>query len=309
LSQTERKISQGMKTGLVLEGGALRGLFSAGVTDVMMEEGIHFDGIVGVSAGACFGANIKSGQNGRSMRYNVVFAHDWRYCSLRSLITTGDLYGAQFAYHDVPNRLDPFDDEAFAQSDTAFHLVCTDCRTGQPYYHECHERGDELYEWMRASASMPLAARPVHIGDRVLLDGGITDSIPLRYFQRQGYHRNVVILTQPLGYKKKPMRMMPVFRWALRRYPKVVEALANRYKMYNAELDYVAKQQRQGSILLIAPSETLPIARVSHDQKKMKQTYELGRETARRLLPSIREFMENRVEEVQEPLAASANGQ
>lgn len=280
-----------MKTGLVLEGGALRGLFSAGITDVFMEEGIRFDGIVGVSAGAAFGANIKSGQAGRSLRYNLRYAHNWRYCSVRSLLTTGDLYGAKFAYHVIPNQLDPFDSKAFLSNPTEFHIVCTDCETGEPYYRQCREGGDELFEWIRASASMPLAAQPVHVGGKVLLDGGISDSIPLKYFQRQGYERNVVVLTQPLGYKKTPMRAMPIFRKALRKYPRVAQALADRYKMYNEELDYVADQLRQGNIYLLAPGETLPIARVSHNKRKMRQTYNLGRQTALQHLSDIRKFL------------------
>lgn len=282
-----------MKTGLVLEGGALRGLFSAGVTDVLMDNHILTDGIVGVSAGACFGVNIKSGQAGRAIRYNLRFAHDPRYFSLASLLLSGDLFSRQFAYHDVPGRLDVFDNEAFARSPIDFHLVCTDCLTGQPVYHRCVETGDELFEWVRASASMPLAAQPVHIGGRVLLDGGICDSIPLRYFMQQGYSRNIVVLTQPLGYKKGPMRAMPVFRRALRHYPKVVEALEHRYLMYNGELDYVARQQALGTAFVFAPAETLPIGRISHSRTKMRQAYHLGRELALSRLQELRAWLQS----------------
>ena len=282
-----------MKTGLVLEGGALRGLFSAGVTDVMMEHGIHFDGIIGVSAGACFGANIKSGQAGRSLRYNLRFAHDPRYQSLASLLATGNLFGARFAYHTVPDRLDIFDNQAFESNPVDFYLVCTDCKTGQPYYRRCDKGGSDLYEWIRASASMPLAAQPVKIGGQTLLDGGISDSIPLKYFQSIGYKRNVVILTQPLGYKKQPMKSMPIFRFALRHYPKVADALANRYIMYNNELDYIASQEQLGDTLIIAPKTTLPISRISHDRKKMRRTYDIGRSMAESLIGHIKNFLDH----------------
>lgn len=191
-----------MKHGLVLEGGALRGLYSMGIVDVLMDEGITFDGVVGVSAGAALGCNIKSGQVGRALRYNMRFAKDWRYCSLRSLITTGDLYGAEYAYHKVPKEMDIFDVAAFNANPLPFWAVCTDVETGQAVYHLLEDAGDETYDWIRASASMPLCSRIVELDGRKLLDGGVADSIPLAFMEREGFDRNIVILTQPEDYVK-----------------------------------------------------------------------------------------------------------
>lgn len=231
-----------MKTGLVLEGGALRGLFSAGVMDVMMEAGITFDGAVGVSAGAAFGCNYKSRQAGRAIRYNKAFAKDWRYCSLRSLLLTGDLFGAEYAYHYIPEYIDRFDKAAFEANPMEFHVVCTDVETGRAVYKRLDTVDYACYEWIRASASMPLASRVVQLEGHRLLDGGVADSIPLAYFERQGYDRNVVILTQPEGYVKHQNRLLPLMKVALRRYPRFLRAMEERPDMYNAELEHVARR-------------------------------------------------------------------
>lgn len=154
-----------MKHGLVMEGGAMRGLFTAGVIDVMMEEGIGFDGAIGVSAGAVFGSNYKSNQPGRVIRYNLRFCQDPRYSSFRSLAKTGDLFGADFCYREIPDHLDPFDREAYESSPMDFYVVATDVHTGKPVYHNCRKGDREDLDWFRASASMPLAARIVEVGD------------------------------------------------------------------------------------------------------------------------------------------------
>jgi predicted patatin/cPLA2 family phospholipase len=186
-----------MKKGLVLEGGAMRGLFTAGVTDVLMENGIRFDGAAGVSAGAAFGCNYKSHQPGRVLRYNKRFCNYWRYSGYRSLLLTGDIYGADFCYRKVPLELDKFDLDTFRNDPMEFYVVATDCATGEASYHKMTDYDEENMLWLRASASMPVASRPVKIGDRHYLDGGMSDSIPLEFMQKIGYGKNVVILTQP----------------------------------------------------------------------------------------------------------------
>ena len=184
-----------MKKGLVLEGGAMRGLFSAGVLDVLMERGIAFDGIIGVSAGAAFGCNYKSGQIGRVLRYNTRFCGDKRYSGRGSLLKTGNLFNTEFCYNQVPLELDPFDFEAFRSNPAEFYVVCTDVNTGEPVYHAYTGFEDHGFEWIRASASLPLIAQIVEIDGQKLLDGGIADSIPFGYFESIGYDRNVVVLT------------------------------------------------------------------------------------------------------------------
>lgn len=280
-----------MKTGLVLEGGGMRGLFSAGVMDVMMEHGIRFDGIVGVSAGATFGCNYKSHQVGRVLRYNVRFKDDPRYMGLRSLLRTGDLVGAEFSYHMLPNELDIFDYDTFNNDPTEFHIVCTDALTGEPVYRRLDVMNDEGLEWIRASASMPLVSRPVPLDGKLLLDGGISDSIPLRYFQGQGFERNIVVLTQPKGFFKKKTKLMPLFHLFMRKYPAIVQAMARRHLMYNEELAYLEEEERKGNILLIYPQDTLPIGRTEQDEQKMRRVYAMGRAKAEEMMGEIQGFV------------------
>ena len=282
-----------MKKGLVLEGGAMRGLWTAGITDVMMEHDIWPDGLIGVSAGAAFGCNIKSRQIGRAIRYNMRFSKDSRYSGLKSLFTSGDYFNAQFGYHVVPYEYDIFDTEAFEANPMPFTVVCTDVETGEPVYHTIdHVDYDEL-EWLRASASMPLVSRVVEVCGRKLLDGGVGDSIPLAYFEHEGYERNVVILTQPLGYQKKHLGLMPLMRLALRKYPRFLKALDERHIMYNKQLEYVAKAEREGRCLVIRPDEKIPIGHISHDATQMNSVYQMGRCVGERYIERIKEYYED----------------
>ena len=280
-----------MKIGLVLEGGGMRGLFTAGLMDVMMEQGIRFDGIVGVSAGASFGCNYKSHQIGRVLRYNVRFKDDPRYMGLRSLLRTGNLVAAEFSYHTLPKELDVYDFEAYNNDPAEFHVVCTDVLSGQPVYHRIDFMDDKGLEWIRASASMPLVSKPVEIDGKLLLDGGISDSIPLRYFQEQGFERNLVILTQPKGFFKKKTKLMPLFHLFSSRYPAIVQAMARRHIMYNEELAYLEEQERLGKILLIYPQDTLPIGRTEQNEEKMRRIYAMGRAKAEEMLSEIQAFV------------------
>ena len=281
-----------MKKGLVLEGGAMRGLFTAGALDVMMEAGLTFDGLIGVSAGAAFGCNYKSGQIGRTIRYNLKYCRDPRYCSVRSLLKTGDLYGAEFCYRQIPKELDPFDSAAFEASPMEFHVVATDVSTGDAVYRRLDKDDEALLNWIRASASMPFVSRAVEIDGGHYLDGALADSIPLAYFEHIGYDRNIVILTNESGYEKHPMPMAPAVRLALRKYPKAAEALLHRHEKYNETLRTIAEKEARGEILVIRPEEKMPIKRVSHDEKKLSYVYQMGRNTASRRLEEIRTFLE-----------------
>lgn len=289
-----------MKTGLVLEGGALRGLYTMGIVDVLMESGFEFGAMVGVSAGAALGCNLKSRQPGRALRYNTRFAKDWRYCSLRSLVQTGDLFGAEFAYHTVPDTLDLFDRNAFDENPLDFWVVCTDVETGKAVYKQLTHANYETYEWIRASASMPLCSRVVDLEGYKLLDGGVADSIPLRFMEEQGYEHNVVILTQPADFVKRRNRFLPLMRMSgLRRYPLFIEAVARRHEMYNEQLEYVRKREREGSVLVFRPPFSLPIGHTSHDPDEMQRTYAIGRAQARDRIAELQTFIANN-ENVQE---------
>ena len=280
-----------MKKGLVLEGGGLRALFSAGVTDVMMENNIQFDGLIGVTAGATFGCNYKSGQIGRALRYNITFKDDPRYMSWRSFWKTGDLVGAEFSYHILPTELDIFDYEAFRRNPMEFHVVCTDAETGEPVYKKLDDMTSEGLDWIRASASMPIVSRPVHLEGRKLLDGGIVNSIPLKHFQKLGYERNIVVLTQPKGFFKKRTKLMPIFQLTMRKYPAIIKAMGCRHLMYNEQLRYLAEEEKKGNVMLIYPKDILPIGRTELDEEKMRKVYQLGRRTAEQELSKIKEFL------------------
>ncbi len=279
-------------TGLVLEGGAMRGLFTAGVIDVLMENGIEFPAFVGVSAGAAFGCNYKSRQIGRALRYNKRFCRDPRYCSFRSLFKTGDVFGAQFCYHEVPNTLDTFDVKAFDENPMAFYLVASDVETGTPFYKKIDHADDTAYEWIRASASMPIVSRVVELDGKKFLDGGVTDSIPLAFMERQ-YDRNVVVLTRPRDYQKQPASKLWLYRLTLRKYPNMLRAVRERHLMYNEQRAHVFAQEKAGKAFVICPDKPLEVGRMEHDPEQLQKAYDTGRQTALRQLEALKRFMEH----------------
>ena len=248
-----------MKTGLVMEGGAMRGMFTAGILDVFMENGLEFDGAIGASAGAVFGCNYKSRQIGRTIRYNKKYCKD------------------KFAYHLLPEKLDPFDNDAFMNNPMEFYVVCTDAETGKAVYHKCESGSGEDLEWMRASASMPLVSEIVEIGDIYLSDGGVADSIPIEYFKSIGYNKNVIILTQPLGYEKKKNKLLLFARIVLRKYPKLIEAMEKRHKVYNKTTKLIEEMERSGEALVIRPKEKLKIGHIEHNPDVLERVYQIGR--------------------------------
>jgi len=283
------------QVGLVLEGGGMRGLFTAGVIDVLMERGIQFPLAVGVSAGACFGVNIKSLQIGRALRYNLQMMGNPKYMGLGSFLKTGDYINADFAYHVVPTQIDIFDTETYVQQPMQFHVVCTDVDSGMPVYKNLERIDYEGLEWIRASASLPMISNPVLLEGHRLMDGGLSDSIPLKYIEGQGYQRNVVILTQPLGYRKKKVSRPWLYRFLCRQYPKMAELLIARPANYNTQLEYVEAQARAGSVFLIAPPEKLQIGRVEQSKEKLQMCYDMGRKVCEAQLPALESFLSSQV--------------
>ena len=279
-----------MKTALVMEGGAMRGMFTCGVTDVLMENGITFDGAAGSSAGAVFGCNFKSRQAGRPIRYNKKYCNDPRYCSLRSLLKTGDLYGADFCYRELPDILDPFDRKAFADNPMEFHAGATDVETGECVYRLCADGGEEDMRWFRASASMPVVSRPVEINGRFYLDGGITDAVPYAHMQKQGYDRLVIVLTQPKGYRKKPQNN-PIMNLFLKKYPHIQAAMRRRHEMYNRQMDELDGMEENRTALIIRPTEPLGIGHTEKDPEQLERVYRTGRREAEKRLDDIRRWL------------------
>lgn len=281
-----------MARGLVLEGGAMRGLFTAGVLDVLMENGIDFDGVIGVSAGACFGCNYITKQIGRTIRYNLNYAKDDRYCSFRAWLREGDIYPAKFCYHTLPEELDVFDSKTFNESSMEFYVVATDMLTGKAEYHRIDKIDYSAMEWIRASASMPMFANIVAVDGGWYLDGGVSDSIPVKAFEKMGYDVNVTVLTKPRGYRKGENKLMPLYRHRYKEYPEFVKACEERHIHYNEQLRDVFDSEKAGNNFVICPKSPLPIGHITHDRQKIKETYELGRNEATELLPALYRYLE-----------------
>lgn len=276
--------------GLVLEGGGFRGMYTCGVIDVFMENHIDFDQVVGVSAGAAFGCNIKSRQIGRALRYNKRFCRDPRYSGLKSFIKTGDLYNKEFAYGIVPTILDPFDTKTFKENPLRFTLVCTDIHTGKPIYHEI-ENGDATdIEWIRASASIPIVSKPVKLDGYELLDGGVSDSIPVDWMLERS-SKTVVVLTRDKSYRKKPMKYINLLKKAFKGYPKLQKALENRHIVYNETLDRIEQLEREGRIFVIRPSKPIECAMIEKDPNHLQEIYDIGRKDALNYLNDLKEYL------------------
>lgn len=280
-----------MKTGLVLEGGAMRGMYTAGVLDVFMEQGITFDGVIGVSAGAISGCSYISGQIGRTIRYNMKYCRDRRMMSFYSFLTTGDLVGRKFCYENIPEKLDPFDYDSFRNSPIPFYVTCTNLATGRPEYLRLQDIRTQM-DYMRASASMPYVSHIVETEGKKLLDGGCSDSIPVRRFMEMGYTKNVVVLTRPADYRKKPGKSR-LADLCYRDYPAFAQRLKQRSQDYNRTVEDVQQLEREGKIFVIRPKTPLEIGRMSHDPEKLRRVYQRGRADALAALAPMKGWLES----------------
>lgn len=277
------------KTGLVLEGGAMRGLYTAGVLDVFLENNIEVDIICSVSAGAAFGCNYKSKQLGRVLRYNTKYAGDSRMGSLSSLVRTGDIFNTEFAYHTLPDKLDVFDSETFYNNHIDFYVVVTNIETGKPEYKLLSTGSGSDVEWIQASASMPVVSNPVEIEGNKYLDGGISDPIPIKWMKEQGIKKNIVILTRPEGYIKPPESKM--FGRILKKEPNLVSAIEKRSDVYNRSVIMVEEDHKLGNTIIIRPSIDLKLKRTEKSVTKLEAMYDLGRYDAMEQLEAIKCFI------------------
>lgn len=281
-----------MSTGLVLEGGGMRGMYTAGVLDVMMRRKIPVDGILGVSAGALFGVNYFSGQEGRALRYNLKYAGDKRYMGFRSLLRTGNLVGREFAYYEVPLKLDIFDQEAFAGYPGDFYAVATNVRTGKAEYLKITDVIGQM-EALRATSSMPFVSKIVKYEGQYYLDGGIADSIPVEKCMEMGYDRVVAVLTRPLEYRKKPYGKAAV-KAIHRKYGhllKLEESILNRNRMYNETADRLVQLEKEGRIFVIRPSRTVKVHRTEKSREKLLEMYHLGESDAEARMEELEAFL------------------
>lgn len=267
------------KIGLVLEGGGLRGLFTAGVLDYLYDAGVEIDYVIGVSAGACNAISYISKQRGRNYYINYSYSGDPRYIGLGNYLRTGTMVGEKFLYHDIPDTIVPFDHEAYRRSSARLIAVCTDLRTGQPFYQRIDDCAAQI-DYIRASASLPFISRPVEVGGRLLLDGGTADSIPLAKSIRDGNLLNLVVLTRPLGYRKKAAAGVG-YTMKYYRYPQFVSAMKRRPTAYNFTLDQVVREEQEGRALVLRPSPGLEVARFERNREKLRALYLDGYQTAR----------------------------
>lgn len=278
-----------MKIGMVLEGGGMRGLYTAGVLDEMLEEKIKVNGIIGVSAGALFGVNYASNQKGRSLRYNKKYINDPRYMSFRSLITTGNYVNKKFAYYELPLKLDVFDEEAFSKSKIDFYATVTNLETGEPEYPKIINATIQLEE-LRASSSLPFLSKIVKINDKKYLDGGISDAIPFKKCLEMGYDKVIVITTRPLDYRKqKTNRIIPKLFY--HRYPKFVEAINTRYQRYNDCLEEMLKLEKEEKIFVIRPSKKVDIKRLEKNSQKLEEIYNLGKNDFKKINKDLQRYL------------------
>lgn len=278
------------KLGLVLEGGGMRGIYTAGVLDFFIDHNIYTDGVIGVSAGACHACSYASKQRGRAFRTSTNYLKDKRYMSMRSLLTTGDLFGARFVYDDIPNKLDPYDYDTFNRSAIRLYAVCSNVESGKAEYIPCvNMHHDVLY--VRASASLPLLSKIVEVDGKKLLDGGVCDSIPIKQFQRMGYEKNIIVLTRHLEYRKGKSSLLPLIRKAYRKYPAFVKAMEERHIRYNRTLDEIGVMEKEGSVFVIRPQQPIDIGRLEKDSAKLKALYQQGYEDARRQYEQLLSFI------------------
>ena len=268
------EVKKSMKIGLVLEGGAMRGMYTAGVLDTFLDKDFWGNGIISVSAGALFGVNYPSQQKGRAIRYNKKFISDKRYISFKSLVSTGNIVNKDFAFYEVPFKYDVFDNKTFKESDIDFYVAVTNLQTAQAEYVKLIDPLAQM-EVLRATSAMPYVSRPVEIDGIPYLDGAIADSIPVEQMQKLGYDKIIVILTRTLEYRKsKPMAW--IAKWFYRRYPHFADAVNQRYAMYNQQVENVIKLAEKGDIFVIRPSVDLKIKRIEKDPNKLQAMYELG---------------------------------
>ena len=268
-----------MSTALLLEGGGMRGVYTCGVLDYFMDSGIKFPKIYGVSAGAGHAMSYVSSQRGRAARVGTEYVNDWRYCSVRSLIFTGDMFGAKFVYETIPDKIDFFDYDAFNNSAMKLTTVCTDLESGKPIYIPIEDaKRDMMY--VRASSSLPLISRTVKTPRGKLLDGGCSDSIPIRHALSEN-DRVVAVLTQPAGFVKEPSSTIKALKLRYSKYPKFIAANEHRHEVYNASLAFLENAENEGKAFVIRPTEPAGFGRIEKDKSKLKWLYELGYNNAK----------------------------
>jgi predicted patatin/cPLA2 family phospholipase len=278
-------------SGLVLEGGGMRGVYTAGVLDYFLEQKLYFPYVVGVSAGACHGSSYVSKQQGRNRQVTIDYVKHPDYISYRNLILKKELFGMDFIFEKLPNELVPFDFTTFNSSTDKFMIGTTDCLTGEPVYFEKSEFPEDVLKLIRASSTLPFMAPAVEFQGKTLMDGGIADPIPIRKALNDKVNKNVIILTKHRGYRKKKSSFSWVPRYAYKQFTGLTSALETRYKVYNETLDYIEDLESKKEVLVIRPSQSMKVGRAERNPVKLTQLYELGHEDAKREYESMLEWL------------------
>lgn len=279
------------QAGLVLEGGGMKGIYTAGVLDFFLDKGIDFSSCYGVSAGACSMCSFASKQRGRAYHVNVDYLNDKNYCSAYSLLKTGDLFGVDMCYHRIPDELYPYDYETFNNYQGTLYSVVTNIETGEAEYIPIKDMKEDI-DAIRASASLPLVSRNVEFHGKYYLDGGISDAIPIRKSIEDGHDKNVVILTKEVGYRRNPSSMTSLIKLKYRKYPKVYELMKNRHMAYNDTLDYLAQQETAGRAYVIRPETKSDVGRIEKDEGKLRALYEQGLHDGEKHYMKLMDYLE-----------------
>ena len=279
-----------MKIGLVLEGGAMRGLFTAGVLDVFLDNNIEVTDVVGVSAGTLFGVNYISKQRGRALRYNLKYINDKRYMNVKSWLKTGNLINKDFAYYKLPFQLDVFDNKTFKESSINFFATVTNIETGDAEFIKIEDAYRQM-ETLRATSALPFISEIIEVGGKKYLDGGISNSIPIDFFEKQNFDKIIVILTRPIIYRKEKTTGIQ-YKLFYKKYPKLVEKLENRYKEYNDTVDTIVELEKAGKLFVIRPSEDITIKRLEKDVEKLQKVYDLGLKDGNNIIEELKQYLE-----------------
>ncbi|WP_455542333.1 patatin-like phospholipase family protein [Intestinibacter sp.] len=280
-----------IKAGLVVEGGGMRGVYTAGVLDFFIEKDLFFENNYGVSAGACNLCSYLSKQYERAFRINVDYLNDKRYCSIKSLIKTGDLFGAEMLYDIIPNQLDLYDYDTYNKNESNFYSVVTNINTGKPEYIKIDDLKQDII-YVRASSSLPLLARNVKIKDNEYLDGGISDSIPIKKSILDGNKKNIVILTRDKTYRKSKNPLIPIMKLKYKKYPNLVNSMANRYMVYNETLDFIKELKKSQDVFVIRPRKHVEVGRTEKNREKLEALYRDGYNDAKDSYEELLRYLE-----------------
>ncbi|MGX7112741.1 patatin-like phospholipase family protein [Gemella cuniculi] len=282
-----------MRIGLVLEGGAMRGLYTAGVLDIFLENNIKVTDVVGVSAGTLFGVNYVSNQPKRALRYNLKYINDKRYMSVGSWLKTGNLINKDFTYYRVPFQLDVFDNKTFKKSKINFFATVTNIETGEAEFIKIEDAFKQM-ETLRATSALPFISKIIEVNGKKYLDGGIANSIPVDFFEKQNFDKIIVILTRPISYRKKKTSRLQ-YKLFYKKYPRLVEKLENRYQDYNSTVEKIIELEKQKKFFVIRPSQKIMIKRLEKDEKKLQEVYDLGTKDAKMIMQDLKEYLEDEI--------------